>query len=80
MKKTIYIILSTIFGLLLSLLIHAGIEMYFLNWTDKNNYQIIWTRGVCALPLWLIILLTGAGIAFGIWFGFVAWNKIYAKK
>ena len=78
MKKIIYIILWLLFGLIISFIFHAIIEMIYLNWALKNNIDVRWVlNGDCALPLWLIILLPILGIIFGLWCGFVAWRKIY---
>lgn len=81
MKKIIYIILWVFFGLILSSIFHAIIEIIYLNWAQNNNMPIHWVlNGACALPLWLIILLLILGIVFGIWLGLIAWRKVYIEK
>lgn len=83
MKKTFYIIFTSILGLLLSFIIHAMVEIIYLNYAQKNNLIITWTfvfdQKACALPLWLIYLLLVLGIIFGIWLGFFWWKKVYKK-
>lgn len=84
MKRILYLILTTILGILLSFFIHAGIELIYLNWVVKNHIAIKWTYVIggnaCALPLWLIYLLPILGIIFGLWLGFYWWNKVYGNK
>jgi len=78
MKKIFYIILWIIFGLILSFILHALIEMIYLNWADKNNITVNWAlNGDCALPLCLIILLPIIGIIFGLWGGLRLGKNIY---
>ncbi len=79
MKKTIYITLSVFLGFILSFILHAIIEIIYINWAQKNNIVISMVNN-CALPLWLNIFLVVFGLAFGLWFGFFAWKKIYLNK
>lgn len=73
MKKIIFVFLSVILGILLSFVVHAVIEILYLNWAIRINATIEWTRVFgdksCALPLWLIYLLPVLGIVFGFWLG-----------
>ena len=79
MKKIIFIALFVILGIILSFLVHAIIEIFYLNWAIKNNKTIEWTKifgeNYCALPIWLIYLILVFGIVFGLWFGLYLQRK-----
>lgn len=74
MKKTIYLIFSIILGLLLSFILHAGIESLYL----KYAKEITWHHG-CALPHWLSIGLILAGLIGGYFLGRFWWRLVYIK-
>ncbi len=83
MKKTFYIFISTVLGILLSFLAHALIEVLFLNWADKENLTVEWHEYMgkfCALPPALSISLFIAGALLGIWIGFIWWKIVYIEK
>ncbi len=54
MKRTLYLILSSVLGIVFSYLLHAIIEIVYLGWAVKNDRPITWTMhfgiGPCALP------------------------------
>jgi len=80
MKKIAYIFLTAILGLLLSLIIHAILEIILIAWASKQN--IILTanlNGSCFLPNWLNFSLTLFGLGFGLLIGFKWWNIIYKR-
>ncbi len=80
MKKTIYIILWALLGLIFSFIFHALIELLYLKFADPID--IHWSTvfgGVCALPMWFIYLLPISFIALGIYAGFYFWNVVYKK-
>jgi len=81
MKKFIYIILWGFLGLILSFIVHAIIEIIYINWAEKNNLVLnsiqIFGKYICFLPLWLIYLLPISGIAFGVFLGFFFFKKVY---
>ncbi|MBU2236102.1 hypothetical protein KKA01_03520 [Patescibacteria group bacterium] len=82
MKKTLYIILSTVLGIIVSFLFHAIIEYIFIRSTEDS--AITWNSsfgiGSCALPEWLQYSLLGIGIVSGIIVGFCWWNIVYIQK
>jgi len=81
MKKIIYIILSTIMGLLLSFLFHAGIEFAYIIWAYKNSVVLTpYLSGACFLPPWLSAGLLILGFFGGIALGFWWWDIIYVKR
>ena len=76
MNKLVYIILGIMIGGILSFILHALIEIVYINMTDVN---VPWTvyhgEPFCALPWWLIITLPILGIIFGIWLGLYMWKN-----
>lgn len=42
-KNLIYLVSSTVLGLLLSMFVHAGIEMWYLNRAEKTNQIVFGT-------------------------------------
>ena len=82
MKRTIYILLTMVLGLLLSFLAHAVIEMLYLQWAQAHNHTIVWTTvlGLCALPLWLQIALPVVGLVGGFLLGRMWWTMVYVNR
>lgn len=78
-KHAIYLFAATILGLLLSVLIHAGIESIYLNWAAAHDKNIVW-HGGCSLPwiIQIILPILGAfgGYALGRWW----WRVIYIEQ
>ena len=79
MKKTLYIILGVVFGIFLSIFVHAMIEEIILWQAARTNAALKWTelfgKQVCVLPLWLIIMLPVLGIIFGVFLGDYLYKK-----
>ncbi len=82
MKKNIYILLTIILGLLLSLLAHVFIEYFYLRQAIASNTPIQWvgSRLGCALPLGLQIALPILGIIVGFFLGVRWWRIVYIEK
>ncbi|MFH1187713.1 MAG: hypothetical protein V1688_02505 [bacterium] len=83
MKKKIYIIAFTFLGILLQLLIHALVEMWYIGLL-LNNFSR-YSLGFSWDQLYLIhyagtIILFVAGALFGFWQGTYWWKKIYGEK
>lgn len=78
-KKIIYLIASTILGILLSLLAHAFIEIRFLCWAQAQDMTVTF-YGSCVLPPYLQILLWVLGTVGGFVLGRFWWRKIYIEK
>ena len=82
MKRVIYIILFTIFGVLLQFLLHAAIEIPYLSLLNSNfeKYSLgfSWPQ-LLTIHLVLTILFVIAGAAFGFFAGKFFWQKIYVE-
>ena len=83
MKKTIYIILFTIFGILLQFLLHALIEIPYLGLLNKDferyGLGFTWQELLTIHAVLTIILIIG-GALFGFFAGKFCWRKIYPVK
>ncbi len=81
-KKIIYIILFTILGILISTLLHAGIEIpviYLLTSNfQKYSLGLSWESWYLIHHIATAILLT-ASISLGVLLGFKFWGIIYEK-
>ena len=83
MKKTFYIIITTVLTVLLSFIIHALVEIAFLNWAEINDLTVEWNSTLgksCALPLIFSAVLLVVGFFGGIWLGFIWWKMVYVKR
>ena len=80
MKKAIYIIFSTLLGILLSFILHAGIEVLYIRYSEKVNWNSVFGKGLCALPVWLQIGLFIFGAVFGFLLGLFWWRLVYIEK
>lgn len=84
MKKFIYIALWGFLGLILSFILHAIIEIIYIDWAEKSNLVLnsmeVFGKYICFLPLWLIYLLPILGLALGIYLGFFFFKKVYIIK
>ena len=84
MKKAIYLIAVTFLGFLLSVLAHAVIEIYYINYALANG--IVLTNyttfgfGYCVLPTWLQAGLAILGIGGGYLLGLRWWRIVYIEK
>ncbi|EKE20584.1 MAG: hypothetical protein ACD_7C00521G0001 [uncultured bacterium] len=78
-KHVVYIIVSTLLGILLSLLAHAGIEMLYLNWTERTERVITWYGG-CALHPAIQIGLLVLGAVGGFFLGRLWWRLVYIER
>jgi hypothetical protein len=84
LKKIFYIFCCGVLGLLLQMLAHAAIEVWYLQSLEAKGINPTWINylglsGKCALPLWSQWALLIGGVAFGIWLGFVWWKIVYIE-
>lgn len=82
LKKTIYIVLTMVFGLFLSFIVHAIMEIfyikYFLSKGIVLNSSTLTSR--CYLPSFLQIFLILAGLVGGYFLGRKWWYIVYINK
>lgn len=83
MKKTIYILAFVILGIFLQFLIHAGIEIWYINRLLENfaKYGLGFSWNFWfIIHYFFTILLFIIGVIFGFWQGQLWWEAIYEKK
>jgi len=84
MKKTIYLILSVILGIMISFIIHGLMEIVYLNWVEKSGHLVAWNsvlgKGSCALSDWVKYGLLILGIIGGYLLGRHWWQIVYMEK
>lgn len=81
MKKSIYIILATVLGVLLSFILHAIIEGAYIAYAVRRGIVLApYLNGACFLPSWLTLGLVLIGIIGGAALGFWWWDIVYVKK
>jgi hypothetical protein len=84
MKRSFYIFMTVILGLLLSFILHALIEMLYINHLisigklPQGSYPLglYW----CALPDWTYYSLLVLGIVGGYFLGVNWWRIVYIEK
>ncbi len=84
LKQAVYLMTATILGVLLSFLVHAFVEIKYLNWLESQNLTVTFYYG-CALPPIFSggLLLAGAvgGLMLGrLWWRLVYVDRVWAKK
>ena len=83
MKKRIYIILFTLLGLGIQFLVHAWIEIWYIDLLlrdfEKYSFGFTWRQWFLIHHVASAILLI-AGVAFGFWQGKYWWRRIYEKN
>jgi len=83
MKKLIYLISFTVLGILLQFLIHAGVEIWYINLLvgdfPKYSFGLSWNQWFIIHHIATVILLI-LGAALGFLAGKFFWRKIYENK
>lgn len=83
MKKKIYIGAFMLFGILLQLLVHALVEIWYIGLLlrDFPQYSLgfSWSQWFIVHHIGTVILFI-AGVMFGFWQGKFWWRKIYDKE
>ena len=82
LKKTIYIILAIILGVILSFIAHALIEIVYLSYSfyKGTSPEPSSLTPQCYLPSALQTILLLAGLIGGYFLGRFWWQKVYGKK
>ena len=79
LKHAVYLLSSTILGLLLSFIAHAVIEIGYLSWAQSRGIIITFYNGCALLPIIQIGLLL-FGVIGGFFLGRFWWRMIYIEK
>ena len=79
LKKVVYLIASTVLGILLSFFAHGIIETTYLKKAQAQGEIVSFYNG-CALRLELQIGLFIIGTVAGFLFGLFCWKKIYVER
>lgn len=81
-KKTTYLALAVLLGLILSFLVHAAIEIIYINHLLEEGIlpQPSSLTHQCYLPSVLQIILLLAGLLGGYFLGRFWWQKVYIEK
>ena len=83
MRRAFYVFCAMVLGFLLQLLVHAGVEIFYINLLLSDFHG--WSHGLSWEALWRIhnilsALLAVVGIWFGYWLGVPWWRVIYIEK
>jgi len=84
LKKTIYILLWLILGLMLGIIIHGAIEIPLLPWANRGGewHPFLGIKDYAqfkVIDLWMGVIEVVLGIALGFLAGNIAWRKIYIE-
>ena len=83
MKKQIYLFLTMILGVLLTTIIHAGLEIWYISLLNENweeySFGLAWPR-LWQIHLGYTIILLILGVVLGYYLGKRWWRIIYGKK
>jgi hypothetical protein len=79
LKKTVYLVASTILGVLLSFLAHALIEIKYLHWLENQSKAVTFYHGCAFLPV-IQIAFVALGAVGGFFLGRFWWRKIYIER
>ena len=78
-KKAVYLLSTTILGIILSFIAHAFIEIGYLNWAESHGLTVSFYNGCALLPI-LQITLFLFGAVGGFFLGRFWWRKIYVER
>ena len=78
-KHVIYLSACTLLGVLISLLVHAGIEAGYLAWAESSGKQVVW-HGGCALYPVIQVGLILLGVIGGFVLGRLWWRLVYIER
>ena len=79
LKRVVYLISTTVLGVLLSVIAHVLIEINYLQWAVSQGRFIRFYNG-CALPPSLQLALLLVGVAGGFALGKFWWQKLYIER
>ncbi|MBI5404958.1 MAG: hypothetical protein HY976_01900 [Candidatus Kerfeldbacteria bacterium] len=83
-KRPLYLGLTVVLGVILSYVLHSGLEIWYLSVAEGNGWTIVWTKhlgvGSCALPWWVQYGLLAVGIIGGYELGRTWWRLVYVER
>ncbi len=81
-KKIVYHFLMILLGVLLSFILHAVIEITYINHLLEKEYELKLSDSPvnCFLPRWLQITLPLLGAFCGLLLGKWGWRVVYEEK
>ncbi|MEK7570580.1 MAG: hypothetical protein AAB515_04070 [Patescibacteria group bacterium] len=86
-KHVIYLAVTTALGILLSYLVHAGIEAAYLAWAESAGREVTWYGGPldtlgasCALHPVIQVGLIVLGAIGGFLLGRYWWRLVYVER
>ncbi len=81
LKKIVYYILGIIGGIIVSFVVHAIVEMLYINHFLSREIlpQPSPTSHLCFLPFYLQVVILLAGIIGGYFFARWGWSVVYEK-
>ena len=83
MKKHLYIFSWILLGFLLSMLAHAGMEIWYINYLLSHHSAPVdfgFFGHYCALPIWVQYTLITAGPVAGFLAGKFFWRVVYVER
>ena len=78
-KKAVYLTAAVVLGVLLSVIAHGLIEIWYLKWMASRGMVVEFYNG-CALWPWLQVGILLAGIVGGFFLGRLWWRIIYVER
>lgn len=78
-KHVVYLTVTTVLGILLSVLIHVGIEAAYLAWAESTGRVVHW-YGSCALHPIIQVSLVILGALGGFFLGKYWWRLVYVER
>jgi uncharacterized membrane protein len=83
-KRVVYLVASTVLGILLSVIAHVVVEKFYLDWAIRNGKAIVWysvfDAGQCALHPAIQIGLLVVGALAGLLIGRLWWRLVYIDR
>ncbi len=78
-KRITYLVVCVILGILLSLLVHAGIEALYLTWATSAGKAVVWYGGCALHPMLQFVLVLGGALS-GFFLGRFWWRVVYVDR
>lgn len=83
-KRPLYLGLTTLLGVMVSYVLHAVVEVWYLSAAETRGWDVRWTKhlglGLCALPVAAQYGLLATGLIGGFLMGRVWWRWVYVER